>query len=229
MIDTDKKNLVKLVSAISTFDGGLYQYGNTNARFIMNMRAANSDYIEFVCRVLESITGVNVYDRTDYNTDGCIRSHQLRVESSAHPFLTKIRSRLYIDKHKVIDPHMLKLMDAELLAIIFMCDGGSRVYQSTRSKSFSSDISLNTKGFSYGDNLILSKAIYGSFGIRSTINKQNQYRYLRIKSDDHLKFINTIMPYVAPSFRYKIARLAPSYWGDDIVWTQWEHCDILGN
>ena len=124
---------------------------------------------------------------------------------------------------------MLKLMDAEMLAIIFMCDGGSRCYKANRSVNFSSEITLNTKGFSYGDNLILSKAIYEATGIRTTINKQNQYRYLRVKSADHLLFVNTIMPYVTPSFRYKIERLAPSYWGDDIVWTPWEHGDIIGD
>lgn len=225
MINTDKKNLVKLISAYSTFDGGLYKRtSSSNASFIMNMRTENADYIEMVARTLECITGVQVDDRKDYNTDGYKRSPQVRLQSKCHPFLTKIHSRIYIDKHKVVDPHMLKLMDAEMLAIIFMCDGGSKL-----DKGKYSDITLNTKGFSYGDNLILSKAIYGATGIRTTINKQNQYRYLRVKSEDHLLFVNTIMPYITPSFRYKIERLAPSSWGDDIVWTSWQHDDVIGN
>lgn len=230
MINTDKKEIVKLVSAVSTFDGGLYQYGKQrNAKFIMNMRAENSDYIEFVAQLLETFTGVAVYDRKDYNTDGCNRKPQVRLESKSHPLLTQIRSRLYIDKHKVIDPHMLLLMDAELLAIIFMCDGGSRLYKSKRSINYSSDITLNTKGFSYGDNLLLSKAIYSATGIRTNVNKQNQYRYLRVPCKDHLLFINTVMPYITPSFRYKIERIAPMHWGDEIVRTSWEHEDIIGN
>ena len=228
MINTDKKNIVKLISAYSTFDGGLYRRGNGNASFIMNMRAENADYVELVARTLEEVTGVKVDHRKDYNTDGCTRAPQVRLYTRVHPQLTKIHSRIYIDKHKVIDPHMLKQMDAEILAIIFMCDGGSRSYKSNRCQNFSSDITLNTKGFSYGDNLILSKAIYESTGIRTNINKQNQYRYLRVPVKDHVKFVNTVMPHVTPSFRYKIERLAPAL-GDDIVWTGWEHSDIIGD
>lgn len=230
MINTDKKEIVKLISAYSTFDGGLYKRGDGNAMYVMNMRAENADYIELVARTLEVITGVRVYHRNDYSTDGCNRQPQVRLESRCHPFLTKLHNRIYIDKHKVIDPHMLKLMDAEMLAIIFMCDGGSKVYKSKRSVRFSSDISLNTKGFSYGDNLLLSKSIYGATGVRTNINKQNQYRYLRVPVKDHQLFVDTVLPYIAPSFRYKIERLAPAYWwDDDIVWPEWEHSDIIGD
>ncbi len=217
MICTDKKQLVKLVSAFATFDGGLYKTGrNKNARFIMNMRAVNADYIEMVARTLENITSVLVTERKGYK-----RQPQIRLESKAHPFFTKIHSRVYIDRKKVIDPHMLKLMDAEMLAIIFMAKGGLRVYNS--------DVSLNTKGFSYGDNLLLSKAIYRALGIRTTVNRQNQRYYLRVKSADHLKFIHTVMPYVAPSFRYKIERLAPRFGDEVTVWTPWKHGDVIGN
>jgi len=224
---TDKKELVKLVSYMSTFDGGLYlpstkkKDSKQNACFVINMRSENKDYLDWVKEVMGSITGIREYDRKDYNTDGYNRQPQTRLESNRHPFFTKIRDRIYIDNHKVIDPHMLKLMDAEALAIIFMADGSSKL--ETRFKNPSADFSINTKGFSYNDNMALSKTIYEKFGIRSTINRHNKYFYIRIKTADVLLFAETIISYVKPSFMYKIQRIAPyiKYKGGDMI------CSVL--
>ena len=117
------KELTKLLSFMSTFDGGLYRQRNgkgylLNAKFIMNMSKDNLDYIEWVKGTLEEVTGTRLRDRPDYNTDGCNRKPQVRLESRCHPFLTTLQERIYINNHKVLDLHMLKLLDAEALAII---------------------------------------------------------------------------------------------------------------
>jgi hypothetical protein len=203
----DRKQLVKLLSYMSTFDGGLYKTDRGNAYFVLNMRKENLDYIQWVASVLSEVTGVVTYDRKDYNTDGYNRQPQVRLESKRHPFLTKLHSRIYMDNHKVLCPHMLTLMDAEALAIIFMADGGSSL--DLRSKNPHVSLSLNTKGFSYSDNMALSKAIYSSLGIHTTLQRHNQYWYLRIPTKDVLKFVSIVEPYVLPSFHYKLARIAP--------------------
>lgn len=227
---TDKKELVKLISAFSTFDGGLYRQKSGQAVYVMNMRAENYDYIKWASEVINNIVPTSIKNRKDYNTDGAKRAPQMRLESRRHPFLTKLHSRIYIDRKKVIDPHMLKMMDAEMLAIIFMADGGSRAYKSKGSVRYSSSITLNTKGFSYGDNLILSKAIYNSTGILSNINKQNQYYYLNLPVKSHELFVRTVCQYITPSFRYKLERLAPAYWwDDDMIRTSWIHEDAIGD
>lgn len=216
----DKKDLVKLVSFMATFDGGIYSYEG-NAKFIMNMRKENLDYLTWVKTTLENITSVRMYNRKDYNTDGCDRKPQVRLESNRHPFFSKIKERLYIHNHKVIDPHMLKLLDAEALAIIFMADGSANLKNGIR---------LHTKGFSYHDNMALSKAIYDKLGLRSNINRQNQYFELRFKSADINKFIDTVKEYICPSFRYKLEQVAlHSSVGGDIVWPSWKHEDAIRN
>jgi len=206
----DKKQLVKLLSYMATFDGGLYvnkkkgkSYGN--ASFIMNMRKDNLDYVEWVASVIRNVTGVTIEDRKDYNTDGYTRKPQVRLYSNKHPLLTKIRDRIYTpDSKKVIDPHMLKLLDEEALAIIFMADGGSYL-----DKGKYPSIFLHTKGFSYADNMSLSKTIYDRFNIRTTVNRHYNYYLLRVKNSDVALFINTIRSYILPSFMYKLERLAP--------------------
>lgn len=216
----DKKELVKKISYMATFDGGLYKRGK-NASFIMNMRKENLDYVLWVKKTLDEITSSIISDRPDYNTDGCIRSEQIRLYSKVHPFFTTIHNRVYIDNHKVIDPHMLTLMDEESLAIIFMADG---------SASMKNGIRLHTKGFSYADNMALSNSIYKKLGLRTNINRHNKYFELRLKSADIGKFVDTVKEYICPSFRYKLECVAPhSTVGGDIVWPVWKHAEVVGN
>lgn len=214
MSNMDKKQLVKLLSYMSTFDGGLYVV-KKNAKFIMNMREENKDYILWVQNTLNNITGTHLYNRKDYNTDNYSRKKQLRLESNVHPFLTTLRDRIYtIDNKKVLDPHMLTLLDAEALAIIFMADGST--YLDSRFKNPHGSISLHTKGFSYHDNMALSKTIFEKLNIRTTVNRHNNYYFLRVKTADIILFVSTVLPYIKPSFTYKLERLTPIL-GDDIV------------
>lgn len=212
-MNMDKKRLTKLVSYMATFDGGIYVPhkkkvdSKVNCQFILNMRKENEDYVLWVKSVMEEITGVNIYERPDYNTDGYNRKPQLRLETNRHPFFTKIRERVYIDNHKVIDPHMLKMMDEQALAIIFMCDGG--VSLDNRHKNPHARVSLHTKGFSYADNMALSKAIYDKVGVITNVNRHGKYYYLNVATKSHKDFYYNIKPFVCSSFNYKFERIAP--------------------
>jgi hypothetical protein len=202
---TMSKELSKRLYYFSTFDGGLYVTGKCdNAKFIMNMREENRDYVEKVKQTLEEADiGCNLYDRKDYNTDGYERKQQLRLESRVHPKLTTIWERIYIDGKKVIDPHMLTLMDAEALAIIFMADGGR--YVDKRCNATPS-YKLHTKGFSYGDNWLLKKAIKEKLDLEFNVNRHGKYWFLSLRSKDSAKFEQIVSPYVLPSFSYKLGR-----------------------
>ena len=216
-MNIDPKQLNKLVSYMATFDGGVYvphkrkPDSKVNCQFIMQMRKENEDYMMWVKETLENITSVRLTDRPDYNTDGYDRKPQMRIESNRHPYFTKLRDRIYIDNHKVIDPHMLKQMDAEALAIIFMCDGGTSL--DLRHKNPHAKISLHTKGFSHADNASLSKAIYDKLGIITNTNRHGKYYYLNVATKSHKSFYETVKPFVLESFDYKFERLAPAIAG----------------
>lgn len=201
----NEKQLSKLLYYFSGFDGGVYHSGK-DCRFVMNMRAENADYVQWVADTLKTFVDVSIREVIQRGN----RKPLLCVTSKTHPKLTAIRNRLYLPcGKKVIDPHQLTLLDDEALAIIFMSDGGSSL---DRGKY--PEIKLHTKGYSYADNLALSKAIYEKCGIRSSVNKHNQYWFLRIKTADLDLFIQTVKPYVLPSFSYKLERLAPVMGGD---------------
>lgn len=215
----NEKQLSKLLYYFSSFDGGVYPSGN-HYRYVMNMREENKDYINWVRSTLEEFTSCNVYKVPQRGN----RKPLLCLISKVHPKFATIRERLYLsDGKKVLDPHQLTLLDAEALAIIFMADGGTHL-----DKGKYPEIKLHTKGYSYFDNLALSKAIYESTGVKTTVNKHNQYFFLRVKTADLQLFITTVTPYLLPSFLYKLERLAPEM-GDDIVCAVQECTEINGN
>lgn len=202
---TDKKELVKLCSFIIMGDGGVYKYtNNKNYCFIMNMKQENEDYIKYCKDILENVTTCKLKKREIYNNDGCNRKPQYTLTSSNHPFFTVLHERIYTGKYKGLDPHAFKLLDWECLAILFMSDGCSCYKKGVR------DVTLNMKRLSYGDQLFLKKCLKSKFDLEWNINKQNQYYYLRLRSKDIDKLYTGILPYILPSFKYKILDVKPS-------------------
>ncbi len=203
----DKKELIKLLSFISMGDGGLYKDSNTNEyKFVMNMKKDNEDYIDYCIDILNNLVKVRKYDRKDYNQDGYNRKPQIRIESRVHPILTLLHERIYTDKYKGLDPHALKMLDWECLAILFMSDG-STCFKGKRKDRC---ITLNMKRLSYGDQLLLKKALKDNLDLEWNIQKQNQYYYLCLRTKDHIKFLDNITPYILPSFAYKTLYEYPS-------------------
>lgn len=215
----NKKELTKLLSYFIMGDGGVYITGN-NAKFIMNMKAENKDYIDWVDNVLQEITGTAQYERKDYNTDGFTRSPQIRLESKCHPFLTTLRDRIYTEGYKGIDPHALKLLDWEAMSILYMCDGclhEDKPNPVRGLKNSSWNLTLNMKRLSYGDQLLLKEAIRDKLGVEFNINRHGKYYYMRLRSKDIEKFCVGVLPYIKDSFSYKIRMLDPSIEGGEIV------------
>lgn len=216
----DKKQLTKLMSYFVMGDGGVYSYDGKDANFIMNMKSENLDYIEWVEKTLNEFVGTSKYNRKDYNTDGCTRQPQIRLESRRHPMLTTLRERVYTEGYKGIDPHALKMLDWEAMAILFMCDGSLHEEKPNPKKGLvnsSWNLTLNMKRLSYGDQLLLKKTIKEVLGVEFNINRQYKYYYMRLRCKDVEKFCRGVEPYMKESFKYKIRMINPTNVGGDIV------------
>lgn len=211
----DKKQLVKLVSAFTMADGGLYRrvHGDkatskANAYFAMNMLAEHDDYIQWVKSTIEQVTGCS--EREYVNEKNSPRLMK-NLCSKTHPFLTGIWNRVYTDSYKGLDPHAMKMFDWEMLAIFYMADGSLNVEQPNPKKGLinpSPNVTLNMKRLSYGDQLFLKKVCKDVLGLEFNVGKQSykgkQYYYLRLRNKDVETFMNGIEPYIVPSFRYKL-------------------------
>jgi len=64
---------------------------------------------------------------------------------------------------------------------------------------------LNTQGFTYNENIKLSKCLMNTFGFKNiTVNKDKNYYRLYISQYDKEKFITIVKPYILPIFLYKL-------------------------
>ena len=200
------KDLNKRLYAYAMFDGHLMFTGSSiNACLVVNMLEKNEDYINKVIQTLEEIpVGYNRSLPQIYTKDGCSRKQQIRLQSHNHPLFTKIHSRIYIDKHKVIDPHMLTFMDEEFLAIMFMADGNRHVDKRWANARPIYRLHLNM--LSYGDLMLIKKSLKDTFGLESNIHKKGNSYDLGIPTFHSDLFEEIVRNKILPSFQYKIGR-----------------------
>lgn len=200
------KDLNKRLYAYAMFDGHLMFPGNSaNACLVINMLEANKDYLEAVIQTLEEVpVGYNLSKPAIYTKDGFERRQQLRLQSRNHPIFTKIHSRIYIDGHKVVDPHMLTLMDEEMLAIAFMADGSRYVDQRWANSKPSYRLHLNN--LSYGDLMLIKKSLKDTFGLEINTRKKGNRYDLAVPNAFSELFESIVEKYILPSFQYKLGR-----------------------
>lgn len=213
----DKKQLMKLISFMVMGDGSVYRNrGIGNYLFSMNMVEEHRDFLEYCKSVLENVTSCKIVEQPrDFP-----RKNQLKLYTPVHPYFNVLRERIYVDQYKSVDNHILKLLDYEALAILYMCDGCLGKYINPTSGLVSYNTTLNLCRLSYGDLFILKKALKDNLDLEFNIVKTNtKYFTLRLRSRDFDKFINGIAPYIAQSFLYKIdfRTINPSNKGGDIV------------
>jgi hypothetical protein len=205
-VTTMIKDLNKRLYAFSMFDGHLMFPGNsTNACLVVNMLERHKDYIDKVIQSLEEVpVGYKQSLPQIYVKDGFDRQQQIRLQSHNHPIFTKIHQRIYLNGHKVVDPHMLTLMDEEFLAIAFMADGSR--YVDKRWDNATPSYRLHLNNLCYGDLMLIKKSLKETLGLEINTRKKGMRYDLAIPNMYSNLFEEIVSPYILPSFQYKIGR-----------------------
>jgi len=207
---TDRKELTRLISFIAMCDGSIHKNGGTKNNVMSFSQTENhEDFVYFVKDILENITSTVVYRSKNGKSLNKNYKSSLKVQSKSHPFFNAIRDRIYTNTYKSIDPHALKLLDWKAMAIIYMCDG---CLGKTERKTFSEEkyrysytTTINMCRLSYGDQLLLKKAIKEKLGIEFNVVKTGKkYFSLRLRMKDFDKFMHNVNPYILDSFKYKV-------------------------
>ncbi len=198
------KDLNKRLYSYAMFDGCLQYFGESiNACLVINMLEKHRDYLEKVILTLEEIPlGYKLTEPKIYTADGFNREQQLRLQSKNHPKLTKIAERIYLDGRKVIDPHMLTMMDEEMLAIAFMADGSR--YQDKRWANSKPSYRLHLNNLSYGDLMLIKRSLKDTFGLEINTRKKGNKYDLAVPNAHSELFEEIVSEYVLPSFQYKL-------------------------
>ena len=167
-----------------------------NANFQCSHCERQKEYIEWKQKILSNITGSVINSTTKEMNGQVFKGYHLSTKQ--HPMFTKLYSRFYHKKHKVLDEYLVKQIDELAFSILFMDDGCFGKHHADGKDSFY----LCTQSFDYSNNILLAKSLKIKFGLDWNINKAEKskdgtYNYrLRLASRHNEDFLNIIRPYV---------------------------------
>ena len=116
----------------------------------------------------------------------------------------QIKHDWLIDGKKTVTKNVIDKITEESLAFWYMDDG---CLSNKNSEKNSPTIRLNTQGFSYEENLLLSNMLVTKFGIGNTVETSQRnnktYYLIRIRNNSVKSFLEMVSPYMHNYFMYK--------------------------
>lgn len=169
---------------------------NLDAHYSITRLEEYKEYTDLIASKLDSsLFKVRVEQRTWPKTGKV--SNVLRTTS--HPLFSRVRDRQYIEGHRVIDPHMLTMLDYECLAFLYM-DDGSLCYN----KDSRPIVRLSTCSYSYAEHESIKKALQEKLDLCWNINKCGHRYQLNLATKDMSKFFDGIHKFIVPCYYYKL-------------------------
>ena len=161
--------------------------GKRNALLEINHSLSQKEYVDW------KYTGLNALCKSAPKArSGNGMRKAYRFTTRQHPELTELHTAFYGESKKSIPDNLT--LDPLMLAVWFMDDG---------SRCRASDVYLNTQQFAQRDQERL-QAMLASLGIESSLNKDKEYRRIRITKSSISTLYEIISPYVIPSMTYKL-------------------------
>jgi hypothetical protein len=195
-----KTNMMELSSFVkwSVFGDGYVGYAthNTEAHYSVTRSPEHEDYIQFVEGVLSQLPDckirISTYERKD--------NHKtvLSLNTTSHPLFSRIRERQYIEGHRVIDPHMLTVLDWKHLALLYI-DDGSLCFNNKAVPI----VRLSTCAYSYFEQIELARTLKDKFGLIFYVNKSGRFYQLNLARKSMDIFFDGISKFKLPSYAYK--------------------------
>lgn len=199
-----KTNMLELSSFVKwsvAGDGAVSNAtNNRNAHYAISRLPRHWDYIEQIKQKLSSLPDCSIRTTEFTRKDNGVTIVQLTTAS--HPLFSRIRKRQYVNGHRVLDPHMMSVVNWERLAYLYQ-DDGSLVYNTKGS----SIVRISTCAYSYYEQMALRKCFIEKFGLCFNVNKtgrKGKHTYqLNLRKNDQEKFFENIFPYCVKSYHYK--------------------------
>lgn len=210
---TNMKELSKFVKWSVAGDGYVGRAThNKEAHYATTRLEKHRDYIDAIADKLDcGLFNVRIEDYTRKDSGKLC----FTLRTTSHPLFSRIRDRQYVDGHRVIDPHMLTVIDWEAMAFLYQ-DDGSLCYNTAGS----SIVRLSTCAYSYFEQEALRKAFIEKLGVCFNINKCGERYQLNLAKKDMDRFFDGIEKYVVPSYQYKLPaslQKGTPRTGDDLV------------
>jgi len=174
-----------------------YSAHNKNAHYSIQRAPEHLDYLEVVASKFTELQDCNV--RIDEYTRKDNGKRVIDLRTTSHPLFSRVRDRQYILNHRVIEPHMLTLLDWEASAFLFM-DDGSLCYNNKGSMI----TRLSTCAYSYPEQEALRKAFVEKLGVVWNINRNGNTWQLNLAKQSRNTWFDGIAPFIVNSYKYKL-------------------------
>jgi hypothetical protein len=161
--------------------------GRKDALLEVNHSFSQKEYVDWKYEELQSICASGPKSR-----EGNGSRVAYRFTTRQHSELTQLFTSFYMDKVKRIPDGLV--LDPLMLAVWFMDDG---------SRCRAQDVYFNTQQFAPEDQQ-KCLAMLSEFGIEASLNKDKEYKRVRVKTSSIPTLFGIISPYVVPSMTYKI-------------------------
>lgn len=201
----NKKELLKYIVAFTIGDGHLTKTTkNTNSSYKCVQREDRKEFIDFQCNILSIFSKVTYFEDKRNNK----KNISIGIRTNVNPLFTKVRSRLYRNNKRILDPHLIKLLDEEALALIYMADGYTRVIKRKNGNKYIT-VKISTHSYSYYDNCALRDYIKERFNINFKVQMEKDkryssiYHYLICRQEEAIKFLEMTNKYKLKCFEYK--------------------------
>ena len=193
------KELSKFVKWSVAGDGYVgYASHNKNAHYSISRIPKYRDYLETIADKFSGLQDCNVtlseYTRKDNGKE------VVNLRTSSHPLFSRIRERQYIGNHRVIEPHMLTVIDEEALAFLYIDDGSL-----THNNKGSRIVRISTCAYSYPEQQALVDVLSKRFNVDCSINKASRNLWqLNVLRDSQDQMFGIIEKYIPESYGYKL-------------------------
>lgn len=170
---------------------------NKNAHYSITRSPEHKDYIDMVASRFTGLQDCTVtiseYERRDN------KKLVVNLRTSSHPIFTRVRARQYIAGHRVVDPHMLTMLDWDAAAMLYMDDGSlcfnTKGYPIVR---------LSTCAYSHAEHEALRKQFADRLGVIWNINRSSNTYQLCLAKSSYDTWFNGINKYILKSYQYKL-------------------------
>lgn len=200
MNELNSKTIKKILLGVILSDGCLNKTPNS-ARF--DFYNKQKSYSEYIYNVVNNISnsGVLIKKKFDkrFNTNG------YRVFTKTHRYFDKLYNLFYNNNKKVIRINILKKLNEQSLAHIWMCDGMLHFKWNKKSNSVQINGYFCLECFSKEELENFIKMLNIKFNIQACLIKVKWGNGWRVKvgGENLRKFISIIYPYVLDCFKYK--------------------------
>lgn len=212
-----RHELRSAVIGMTLGDSNLQMHGR-NARMQIGHSPRLWDYVNLKGIILRQIPGLKYAAKDVVHVNNRVgkRYPAIKVWTTCHPFLTKIRDRIYRPT-KQLTKGLLESLTPLGLALWFMDDGHLSLHYNVKRYKTDQDripaersistrpLVMNTHSFSEQENEVVCDWLRSRWGVAARVKKSKGF-FVYMNTENARKFIDIVRPFVlpVPSMHYKI-------------------------